>query len=242
MSSANNKNAIRLHVYLARAGVASRRKSEELIAAGRVRVNGKTVREQGVLVGEQDHVTYNGKTVRPEKHHVYVVLHKPPHVLCTNDDPQGRPLAVDLVKDAYPLRLHSVGRLDYLSSGLILFTNDGSFTRLVSHPSAEIEKEYLVHGANHIPDELLDRFKSGIEVEGVWYSIRSYRRKNTHSAYLVLIEGKNREIRRVLHHAGIKPKRVHRVRIGPVKINGLASGRFRELTVRELQWFQRQGR
>ena len=241
MSSANSDKPIRLQLYLARAGVASRRKSEEFIADGRVRVNGRTIREQGVLVSDRDHVTFDGKPVRPAKRHVYLALHKPPHVLCTNSDPQGRPLAVDLVKDAYHLRLHSVGRLDYLSSGLILFTNDGEFTRVVSHPSAEIEKEYLVQGANHIPDDLLNRFKAGIEVEGVRYQIRSYRRKNSHSAYLVLIEGKNREIRRVLQHGGIKPKRVHRVRIGPVKIDGLASGRFRELTAKELSWFKRQG-
>lgn len=243
MSSANRDSKgrgapIRLHVFMARSGVASRRRSEELIAEGRVRVNGKQVTEQGHTVEATDLVTVDGKPIRPTKRLVYVALHKPPQYLCSASDPEGRPLALDLLRPAYPMRLHSVGRLDFLSSGLMFFTNDGEFTRKVSHPSSEVEKEYLVRTGKPLPDELLERFVAGVEVEGVQYRIKSYRRKNSHSAYLVLVEGKNREIRRVFHHMNLDPKRVHRVRIGPVKLGDLPSGRFRALTAREIAWFR----
>jgi 23S rRNA pseudouridine2605 synthase len=232
---------IRLQVYLARSGVASRRKSEELITAGRVTVNGDVVTRLGTKVGRSDRVTVDGKQVAPVTTSVYLAVHKPPGMLCSNRDPEGRPLVVDLVRDSVPARVFHVGRLDFMSSGLIFLTNDGSFAAGVMHPSREIEKEYWVETKEPIPDELLESFAHGVVVEGVRYRLRRYARETASRVRVTLVEGKNREIRRVFDAAGLPATRVHRVRIGSVRIGRLRPGEFRQLTADEVAWFQHHG-
>ena len=129
----------RLQVYLAHAGVASRRAAENLIAQGRVTVNGKHIITPGEKVRPGDVVCFDGKEVKPENRMLYLVLNKPPMYICSSYDPQGRPLALELLPKCSE-RLYNVGRLDYRSSGLIIFTNDGNFAALTGHPRAEIEK------------------------------------------------------------------------------------------------------
>jgi 23S rRNA pseudouridine2605 synthase len=233
-----NGESIRLHVFLARAGIASRRRCERFIEEGRVRVNGQPIRQQGVRVTASDMVTFDARPVRIHAGSVYVALNKPKRYLCSNHDPQGRPLAVDLLRPQYRRRLFSIGRLDYMSTGLILFTNDGDFARDVSHPSSEIEKEYLVDLRYPVEEELLKSFVSGVRVKGETYTVVRYRMKNPRSVALTLVEGKNREIRRVFEHWGLQIKRLKRIRVGIVTLKGLEPGDHRPLTPDEIEWFR----
>lgn len=234
-------NGTRLQVYLARCGLGSRRKNEEYIAAGRASVNGKTVTEPGTKVYPGDSVYFDGRPVEPESVHRYIALYKPPRFICSNSDPQYRPLAVDLLKPYYSERLHNVGRLDFMSEGLIFFTNDGNFTRIVSHPSSEIEKEYRVHCHDPVSAETLKDWMHGVRVEGTFYKIKTFRIINTHEILLTLVEGKNREIRTLFNAQGIDIKRLIRERIGPVTLKGLSPGSHRILSSEEVDVFLGRG-
>ncbi len=229
----DKKEGIRLQAYMAHCGVASRRKCEEYIAAGRVKVDGKTMAKMGCIITDQD-VTFDGKPITPVKKMIYFAINKPPAYLCSNSDPEGRKLAVDLLKDVYSGRLYNVGRLDFLSSGLIFFTNDGEFTRKVSHPSSEIEKEYVVETREKITREFLESCKKGLYVKGVKYKIERWEQKTPFKVRLVLIEGKNREIRNLFMSQRMKIKKLHRIRIGNVNIKGIPSGQYRYLTKKEI--------
>jgi 23S rRNA pseudouridine2605 synthase len=228
---------IRLQVYLARCGVGSRRKCETFIQHGRVTVNGLPVTRMGTKVFLRDIVTLDGVKLAPSSRRVYLALHKPRGYLCANADPQGRPLASELFSAAVKERLFHVGRLDFLSTGLILYTNDGEFAKLLSHPRARIEKEYLVEAGRAIDDDLLRQYSKGIRVGEESYRCKSYVLRGSHSALITLTEGKNRELRNVFTSRNIRLKRVHRVRIGAVSLKGIAPGRFRRLTEREVRWF-----
>ncbi len=237
MSRNSEGQQIRLQVYLARCGLGSRRACEVLIKDARVTLNGAPVLRMGTKVGPGDEVALDGRRVRPARSHVYVALHKPQGYLCANADPQGRPLASDLFKPVIRERLSHVGRLDFLSTGLIFYTNDGEFTRLVSHPGSRIEKEYLVEAARTIDESFLEQYRRGIRVEGVLYKCERYVLRSAHSALITLVEGKNRELRNVFAWRSIRLKRVHRVRIGNVSLRGISPGHFRNLTEREVRWF-----
>lgn len=233
---------MRLHVYMARCGVASRRKCEAMIAAGRVQVNGSVVTTLGTRVGPQDAVAVDGVRVHAEERKLYVALNKPKEYLCSAIDPQGRPLALDLLRPHFAERLFSVGRLDFLSSGLIIYTNDGEFARAVAHPSSQIEKEYRVDTKKPVSEKLLDQYRAGIEVEGERYKLLSYEIKNPRRIHLTLIEGKNREIRRVFAHWRIGVKRIHRTRVGIIRVRGIEPGTFRMLSRKEIEWLREAAR
>jgi 23S rRNA pseudouridine2605 synthase len=224
---------LRLQAYLAHAGVASRRAAEKLISEGRVTVNGVVITTMGEKVAPGDEVTFDGKPVTLETRMHYLALNKPPEYLCASRDPEGRRLALSLLPPC-PERLYNVGRLDYRSCGLILFTNDGNFAAKVSHPAAEIEKEYLVESTVPIPDRAIEEFARGIVIEGVLYRALQIERIGQKSLRVVLIEGKNREIRRVFSYFHLHPERLERVRIGPVKLGGLGEGQSRPLTKAEI--------
>ena len=232
----DQRDGLRLQLFMARCGVASRRASEEIIREGRVTVNGEIVTHLGSKVSAEDDVRVDGKRLSLEREMVYVALNKPKRYLCTASDPEGRPLALDLLSPHFSQRLFSIGRLDFMSSGLILYTNDGEFARAVAHPSSGIEKEYRVDTKRPIPQELLDAYVDGITIEGERFQVREYRYKNPRSVRLVLIEGKNREIRKVFAHYHIGVKRIHRVRIGIVRLKGIPSGQYRPLTRKEVDW------
>lgn len=238
---------LRLQVYLARCGVGSRRSCEAHIAEGRVTVNGRTVREQGVKVACTDEVRFDGKPVHPEAELRYIALNKPPKYLCSNSDPRGRPLAVDLLSGSFAERLFHVGRLDFMSEGLVFFTNDGTFANIVGHPSSEIEKEYRVELSPGISRKSLirhlDRAQRGVYIENERYRIRSYHIEKGKpgdtplSVRITLIEGKNREIRRIFDFFDAGIRRLVRIRIGSVKLDDLAPGEFRQLHKEEVEWF-----
>ena len=226
---------IRLQVYLAHAGVASRRACEKIIAEGRVSVNGTLVIDMGSKVRTGDTVLLDGKPVHPEARKCYVLLNKPAGFVCTLSDEKGRPTAADLLKETYSERLYNIGRLDMFSSGAILFTNDGDFAAKIEHPSAQIEKEYVIETTQDFPPELLTRFERGIRVDGIFYKCRSAAAINRRKLRIVLVEGKNREIRRVLDSFNCTIKRLVRVRIGNLELGTLKAGEFRDLTAKERQ-------
>ena len=226
---------MRLQVYLAHCGVASRRACERLIASGTVSVNGSVVTQAGTKVFSGDEVRVDGKKVCIEEKKRYILLNKPSGYVCSLSDEKGRPVAADLLKNAYAERLYNVGRLDMFSQGLILFTNDGEFARILSHPSAELEKEYIVDTTLSLPHGLAERFEKGIRVDGVFYKCRRAEEMNAHRMKIVLIEGKNREIRNVFQSEDAAIKRLTRVRIGNIAIGDMKIGAFRELSCAEVQ-------
>ncbi len=225
----------RLQHYMALCGVASRRASEVIIADGRVEVNDEKVLNPAVKVTLKDKVFVDGKQIFPEETKRYILLNKPAGYVCTSSDEKGRPIAADLLKSTYSERLYNVGRLDMFSSGLIIFTNDGEFARTLSHPSAELEKEYIVEASTSMPRYLASEFEKGVRIDNVFYKCQSCRELNSRKMRIVLIEGKNREIRKVYEHFNTNIKSLDRVRIGSVSKENLESGKFRELTQSEVK-------
>jgi len=225
--------SIRLQVFLSHAGVASRRASEEIINSGRVSVNGEIITSQGTKVSDGDVVLLDGKPLQLENRLLYLALNKPPGYICSSSDPQGRPLALSLLPVASE-RLYNVGRLDYLSCGLIFFTNDGKFANHLGHPKSGLEKEYIIEATGPIPDVTIDAFNSGITIEDEYYKAKLAERLGRKSLRIILVEGKNREIRRVFSHFHLHPSFLRRVRIGSVSLGTLAEGKTRPLTEKEV--------
>ncbi len=226
----------RLQKILAHAGIGSRRQCEDLITAGRVSVDGRTVRELGTRVDPGQKIAVDGQAIKTERL-VYWLLNKPRGYLCTNHDPARRPLALDLVPHISQ-RVYTVGRLDEDSEGLLLLTNDGDLAYRLMHPRFGVEKTYLVLVAGSPSKEDMQQL-----LKGVWLSeghVRARRVKRLkmqgESTWLriVLSEGKNREIRRMLARLGHKVLRLKRTALGPVELGRLASGKARRLTGPEL--------
>jgi 23S rRNA pseudouridine2605 synthase len=231
----------RLNKVLAHAGVGSRRHCEELIAAGRVTVDGRAVRELGTKVEPEQHVAVDGQPIHAERS-VYWLVNKPRGYLCTNFDPARRPLAIDLVPQVSQ-RVYTVGRLDEDSEGLLLLTNDGDLANRLMHPRFGVEKTYLVQVAGHPTREDQQKLHEGVWLSDGHVKARHVKRlKNQgESTWLkiVLSEGKNREIRRMLARLGHKVMRLKRIAIGPVQLGNLKSGKARKLTAPELAELRR---
>jgi len=230
-----DKEEVRLQAYLAHCGVASRRASEQIILDGRVTVNGTVVTELGTKVTDKDVITVDGKPVKLESKKRYVLLNKPAGFVCSSSDEKGRAVAADLLKEKYTERLYNVGRLDMYSKGMILFTNDGDFAAKLSHPSSQLEKEYIVETSQDIPEDFPGKFEKGIRIEGVFYKCLRCEILKPRKVKIVLIEGKNREIRTVLDSQNIGTKSLVRVRIGNVNLDDLRPGDSRDLTGAEVK-------
>jgi 23S rRNA pseudouridine2605 synthase len=237
-----DSGTMRLQRYLALSGVASRRKCEEFITAGRVSVNGSVATELGAKVSAADTVLFDGNRVQPETAKRYVLLNKPVGYVCSYADEQNRPLAGDIVASRYAERLYNIGRLDMYSSGLLIFTNDGDFAARVSHPSSNIEKEYVADTIAPIPDALVEQFARGIRIDGVFYRCSAIRQLAPRRVRIALVEGKNREIRRVFAHFEVPIKRLVRTRIGILEIGSLREGGTRNLTAAEVSWLRNPSR
>jgi 23S rRNA pseudouridine2605 synthase len=232
----------RLNKLLAHAGLGSRRHCEELITAGRVTVNGRTVRELGTKVDPQaQQVAVDGQPVRVERA-VYWLVNKPRGYLCTNRDPAGRPLALDLIPHVAQ-RVYTVGRLDEDSEGLLLLTNDGDLAHRLMHPRFGVEKTYLVQVAGRPSRDDVKQL-----LKGVWLSDGHVRARHVkvlkhqgESTWMriVLSEGKNREIRRMLSRLEHKVMRLRRIAIGPVQLRHLPTGKARRLSRPELEALRR---
>ncbi len=231
----------RLNKYLAHSGFGSRRQCERLILTGRVTINGAPVHELGTRVGPEDRVCVDGLPVHVEKN-VYWLVNKPRGYLCTNRDPAGRPLAVHLVPQVKQ-RVYTVGRLDEGSEGLLLLTNDGDLANRLMHPRFGVAKGYLVQVAGKPTRDDMQKL-----LKGIWLSDGQVRAKSVYpvkkqgeSTWLriVLNEGKNREIRRMLARLEHKVLRLKRIALGPVELGKLAVGRCRPLTSLELKLLRR---
>jgi 23S rRNA pseudouridine2605 synthase len=223
----------RLNKLLAHAGVGSRRKVEGLINAGRVAVDGTVVQELGTKIEPGKHkITVDGQPVKLEKH-VYWLVNKPRGYLCTNHDPAKRPLAIDLVPQVTQ-RVYTVGRLDEASEGLLLLTNDGDLAHRLMHPRYGVEKTYQVQVAGSPSAEDLHQLLKGVWLSDGHVRARRVKREKKHgdSTWLriVLNEGKNREIRRMLARLGHKVLRLRRIALGPIEMGALSSGKARRLS------------
>jgi 23S rRNA pseudouridine2605 synthase len=232
---------VRLNKFLAAQGVASRRKCDELIAGGRVSVDGKVVRELGVRVDPARHeIEVDGQVFRAHGVRLrYYLLNKPKGVVCTNEERESRPRAVDLITDPRKGRIFTVGRLDEESEGLILVTNDGEFAQRVMHPRYGVEKTYEVEVFGRIEDEALQKVREGVHLaEGRTGGARVLvkdRRSAASRLSVSIREGMNREIRRAFARIGHKVLSLRRVRIGPISDRGLKTGRWRELSTDEVR-------
>lgn len=225
---------MRLQKFLARAGVASRRASEELIAAGRVRVDGVLIETPGFQVDPETCVVeVDGRPVRPGATR-WVALHKPPGYLCSRGDPRNRPTVYDLLPEGELRGLFHVGRLDYMSEGLLLLTNDGDTAHALLHPSAETPRRYEVRLRAPVAHAVVEQLLRGVDLEdGVARADAASLEPERGGEQLLRItlgEGRNREIRRLMEALGLTIHSLKRVAVGPVMLGTLARGTWRELT------------
>ncbi len=230
---------MRLQKYMALCGVASRRKSEEMIAAGRVAVNGAVVAEMGAQVRDGDTVTVDGAVIRPEERKHYILYHKPIGEVSTASDPEGRPTVLDRFRD-FPARLYPVGRLDFDSEGLLLLTNDGDLAQRMLHPSREVDKTYLARVGGDVPIAAIRSLRTGVPIGDDRPTspadARVIRRTDLETVLLVTIhEGRNRQVRRMLEAVGHPVHMLRRVKFGPLELGGLERGQWRELTDAEIE-------
>lgn len=228
------KEKVRLQAYLARCGIGSRRACECLVAAGRVTVNGLSA-TLGDSAFMDDEIRLDGHVVRPQARLRYIILNKPAGFISSMADERGRPVAVSLLGGDVEERVYNVGRLDQWSSGLLLFTNDGNLASVLGHPSGEIDKEYAIETDLPIPSDFREQFEAGLEVAGIFYKAQAVRVESERVMHVVLVEGKNREIRRVLEHFGLRALSLRRERIGPLMLGALAEGSHRELSSEEVE-------
>ena len=233
---------MRLQKYLALSGVASRRTAEKMIQDGRVSVDGVTITEMGVQVEIGQDIRVDGKLVTPEPEKKYIMYHKPAGEVTTASDPEGRATVLDKVRD-YPVRLYPVGRLDYDSEGLLLLTNDGDLTERMLHPSQEVEKTYLARVSNELTIAEAKRLEAGVMVDGRKTSrakVKILGFKGLYTDILVTIhEGRNRQVRKMVEQVGHQVVMLRRIRFGPLKLDDLPRGMWRELTDEELRELNR---
>jgi 23S rRNA pseudouridine2605 synthase len=239
-ASAGAGGTVRLNKFMAELGVASRRKCDELIASGKVSVDGEPCVELGTKIDPDKHVVdVNGVVLKPlSQRKRYYLLNKPRHVLCTNETREMRTRAIDLITDRNKGRIFTVGRLDEDSSGLIILTNDGDFSNQIAHPRHSVPKTYLVKVRGRIDEEALNKISEGVRLsEGKTGGAALFvERRSTEASVLTVTirEGKNREIRRVFAAMGYKVLRLHRVRIGALSDRRLKDGEWRPLTPEEV--------
>lgn len=233
---------MRLQKFLAHAGVASRRAAEELIVRGKVRVNGKVVRELGTTVSESDRVDVSGTPVELKSETTYLVMHKPAGVMTTMRDPAGRRTVADLIPKGLP-RIVPVGRLDYDTSGVLLLTNDGEMANILTHPRFGVEKTYRAVVRGRLTPDEIAKLRSGVWIEefratGARLRVVATRREES-ILDMTIHEGKNRQVRRMFDAVGHGVVALARLRFGPVRLGDLSPGRTRPLTPKELSQLRR---
>ncbi len=242
MIATDDDGLIRLQKLLAMSNVASRRKCEELMLEGLVEVDGEIVTRLGTKVDPTTAVIrVNGRRLPPVSEHVYLALNKPRGVVSTMSDPEGRRTLSDVVADR-PERLFHVGRLDTDTSGLLLMTNDGDFAQRMAHPSYEVDKTYVAEVDGEVTKATLAALLEGVTLEDGPVTVSKARivslsgrgRGGKSIVELVIHEGRNRIVRRLLEHLGHPVRRLTRTAIGPVQLDRLGSGELRDLTLDEL--------
>jgi pseudouridine synthase len=231
----------RLQKLISQAGVTSRRKAEEMILAGRVRVNGKIVRELGSKADpSKDTIEVDGLRIEPEQPRIAVLLNKPDGYITSLSDPEGRPTVTKLVDDI-PVRLYPVGRLDYHTEGLLILTNDGDLAQSIEHPSQHIEKVYIAK-IKGVPEEKdLERMRRGMTIEGqklLPAKVKIIEGQKNPWLEISLYEGRQNQIRKMFDAVGHSVIRLKRIAIGPLRDDTLQPGEYRFLNPRELKLFK----
>ncbi|HVO82564.1 MAG TPA: pseudouridine synthase [Terriglobales bacterium] len=235
----------RLQKIIAAAGIASRRKAEELIASGLVTVNGQVVTELGSKADpERDHIRVHGKLLHGPERHIYLLMNKPRGYVTTLSDPKHRPTVMDLLRGV-GARVYPVGRLDYASEGLLLLTNDGEFANHLMKAASHVPKTYLVKVAGTPDEEGLARLRAGLSIRSdrgkrvrtAPATIRLIREANNPWYEVTLIEGKNRQIRRMFEEIGHHVEKIKRVRYGTLELD-VHPGEYRRLTAEEVKRLQ----
>ncbi len=221
-----------LSKFLSVSGVASRRKSTELIKEGKIKVNGKVTLEPGLKVEENDTIEHNGKKVCYGKRY-HIMLNKPRGYVCTSEDQHAKKKAIDLI-NIEGARLFTAGRLDKDSEGLIIVTNDGEYAAKLTHPKYQTQKTYIVTTDQSLSKEDIQRFKSGVEDNGEVLVAKNVEEKSRNVYIFTLTQGKNREIRRLVASAGRRTLRLKRVATGKLKLNDLEPGKWRFLSEEEI--------
>ena len=228
----------RLQKVIASAGICSRRKAEELIVNGKVKVNGKVVTELGTKVDTKDEIEVNDKLIVKEEKEYYL-LNKPRGVITSTSDDKGRTTVVDLIDTTS--RIYPVGRLDYDTTGALLLTNDGEFANILTHPKNNIDKVYLAKLNGIIKGEQINKLKDGVMLDNVLVKPSRVKlkkvdqEKNTSMVEITIHEGKNHEVKRLFESVGFLVDKLTRERIGIFNLEGLKSGEYRKLTLKEIQ-------
>ncbi len=228
----------RLQKVIASSGITSRRKAESLIVNGKVKVNGKVVTELGTKVDSKDEILVNDKLIEKEVKEYYL-LNKPRGVITSTSDDKGRTTVVDLIDTTS--RIYPVGRLDYDTTGALLLTNDGEFANIITHPKNSIDKVYLAKLNGIIKGEQINKLKDGIVLDNVLVKPTRVKLKkvnkdnNTSMVEITIHEGKNHEVKRLFESVGFLVDKLTRERIGIFNLEGLKSGEYRKLTLKEIQ-------
>lgn len=229
----------RLQKVMAQAGIASRRKSEEYIVDGRVKVNGVVVTELGTKVNEDDYIEVDGKPIRQERK-IYILMNKPRNCVTTVSDDRNRPTVMDFLKDVHA-RVYPVGRLDFDTTGALILTNDGKLTNLLTHPSSEVNKTYIATCKGLAEDKDLEPLRKGIELDDGKTSpaqveiLKINEEKNTSIIKIIIHEGRNREVKRMMEYVGYEVIKLNREAIGDLNTKGLYQGQYRRLTKEEVK-------
>ncbi len=228
---------MRLNKYVAHCGICSRREAAELVKAGKILFNGKVTLEPFILVEEKDEVRYEGKLIKPETRRVYLLLNKPKDTITTVQDDRGRRTVLDLIRRPVKERIYPVGRLDRLTTGLLLLTNDGELAQKLSHPSSKIAKVYHVTLDRTIQEQDLEKIRRGVSLEDGTAEIDAVNYVEGASRREVAVElhsGKNRIVRRIFEHLEYNVVRLDRVYYAGLTKKDLPRGHYRELTQREI--------
>lgn len=225
----------RLNRFISNAGICSRRDADELIAEGKIKINGKVVTELGTKVERNDEVKYNGKTIRPQNY-VYVLLNKPKDYISTMDDPEKRKTVMQLIKGACDERMYPVGRLDRNTTGLLLFTNDGEMSQKLTHPSYKIKKIYHVELDKPLTENHFNQIAEGVKLDdGMVYVNELVALSEDKKSFGVQIHvGRNRIVRRIFEHFDYEVSKLDRTMYGPLTKKELPKGKWRKLTEKEV--------
>lgn len=232
----------RLQKYLASCGICSRRKAEEYIKEGKVKVNNKVINDLGFKVSLNDIVMFEDKIVKKETEKVYLLLNKPANVITSTKDEKRRNTVVDFIPEKYKnYRIYPVGRLDFNTSGLIILTNDGELTYKLTHPSNEIEKEYQVTLDKKFLQKDFFKLVKGIKVKDYFVKpknleiVETNKNSNTSTVKITIVEGKNHEVRDIFTTLGYKVKKLKRIRIAFLDLTNLPKGSIRNLKIHEIK-------
>ena len=230
---------------MAECGLASRRKCEEYVINGEVKVNGEVVTDLSTQVSYSDTVTVSGKKVSPVSKHVYLILNKPKGCVTTVSDDRGRKTVIDIVKADYPdTRLFPVARLDYDTEGLLILTTDGDLCNRLTHPSSEIEKMYVAKIEGTVSENDLAKVRKGVEIDGRMTGKSRARfiaydnKTNISTVEITIKEGMNREVRRIFESIGKNVAFLKRVAIGDLRLRGVDRGSYRKLTKEEVEYLK----